>query len=100
MFDALVRHNMPDELEDWDNLCNDSVEQAESFDVCKKRCEDDKKCFQFSFDSEVCGLMHSIHLGQRQDPKDNKKWRSGWLRSRIEEWRKKQPPCKPKFPNI
>lgn len=98
MFDALVRHNLPDELQDWDSISHDNVEAAESWDACKQSCEDNGECFQFVFDGEQCGLGNSIHLGQRKDPEGSKKWRSGWLKSKIEEWVSKQPACSPSFP--
>ncbi|KAF1811715.1 hypothetical protein P152DRAFT_507906 [Eremomyces bilateralis CBS 781.70] len=98
-FNAVVRNNLPDELEDWDSLSTDTMEQAESYNACKQRCEQAKECFQFAFDGKRCGLGKSIHLGQRRDQKDNKKWRSGWNKSKIEQWIAKQPPCHPTFPH-
>ena len=103
---------MPDIREDWDNLSwrnemgsgltggEDEKVITQSAEECAVACEANTQCFQFVLDGESCFLGKAIRLGERRDPKDGKRWRSGWNQGRIANWAADQKPCNDvKFPN-
>ena len=98
LYNNFTKDVLPDALQEWDNLSWDGEDKLESIDACRHACEDDKECFQFSYDGETCHFGHSIHLGEYKPSDNGRKWRSGWLKDRINEWVDEQGPCRPEFP--
>ncbi|KAI8940678.1 hypothetical protein NX059_001948 [Plenodomus lindquistii] len=98
LYNRFVKDVLPDTLEEWDNESNDASVPANTYEECKKVCEDNKECFQFTHHGGDCDLGHSIHLGGPKKTNDGPAYRSGWLTGRINDWVTRQAPCKPKFP--
>jgi hypothetical protein len=91
--------------EDWDNVswknelgsglsgAEDEKIKTESIDECASACEANKDCVQYVLDGETCFIGKAVRLGERKEPKDGKRWRSGWHQDRIADWISKQKTC-------
>ncbi|KAF1982370.1 glycosyltransferase family 31 protein [Aulographum hederae CBS 113979] len=96
IFTDLVLQSIPEKsYKDWDNLADDVKGHADSWDICKSGCEDDPDCLTYSWDGDECAIGKTkIRIGaKRVDEAGKKKWRSGWNKTRIEEWVGRQEPC-------
>ncbi|KAH7388993.1 hypothetical protein BKA64DRAFT_711101 [Cadophora sp. MPI-SDFR-AT-0126] len=92
----------PDSRSDWDNLASQAGDfgrtggvfsDASSFDECTKLCEEDEKCFQYSFHEKRCSIGRSVRLGHAREADEDGDWESGWNKTRLVGWMKEQPPC-------
>ena len=102
---------MPAIREDWDNISwrsdlgsgltgeDDEKVTTQSAKECAAACEANAHCFQFVLDGESCFLGKAIRLGERRNPSDGKRWRSGWNQGRIANWVTKQTCNGVQFPN-
>lgn len=58
-----------------------------------KACEEDEKCFQYSFHGQKCSIGRSVRLGHAKVADGEGIWQSGWNKSRLAQWSKEQPSC-------
>jgi hypothetical protein len=74
----------------------------ESFEHCRRVCEENKDCFQFVYYDKTCKIGFSFRLGKYVAPSDDGKtvWKSGWMVSRIRQWTKDNACHGPEWPNI
>ncbi|EHK99291.1 hypothetical protein M7I_4856 [Glarea lozoyensis 74030] len=101
IFDGLILESIPSESRaDWDNSSEDeTVKDIDSMESCVSACEKNDKCLQLRFNGNECMLgTKKVKLGEvdkpkKEDGKDEKKWQSGWNRTRIAEWASGQKPC-------
>lgn len=93
LYNQLVRDVLPDTLNEWDNESHDAKIPMGTYEECKKVCQDNEDCFQFSHHGGDCALGHSIHLGTPKEAENGAGFRSGWLTVRIKSWAEKQAPC-------
>jgi hypothetical protein len=86
----------------WDNLASDKGEygktggvlhETSTFEGCKKICEKDEKCLQYSYYGNTCSIGMSVRIGFATAADEKGVWRSGWHTERIEKWLAEQPLC-------
>ncbi|KIW63107.1 hypothetical protein PV04_09983 [Phialophora macrospora] len=75
----------------WDDLSELEKGSVESADRCRKVCDSDNECVQFSWHPGTCKLSHSIKMGRPVDAKEE--YISGWMLDRIAEFRKARGEC-------
>ena len=86
--------------EDWDNVSNDNVYKESddndifggwfkpnkpyhSYKSCSKACEQDARCFQFSYTERECGFGAAFKVGYKRLPRDRDSIKSGWHLDKI-----------------
>jgi hypothetical protein len=97
LFDMIVPR-LEELVLDWSNLSEDVIYKhgkspAKSVDKCYKACLNDGECLQFEHSGTECRLGYSIRLGHKQLPEGEHKWTAGWMKPRIEAFKKAQSPC-------
>ena len=95
---GFIQSKIAAQVDDWSNMSEDITfntpdHAAKTFDTCSEACVKDKSCIQYEHFGDTCRLGYSIRLGQRHDPDGSKKWTSGWMMGRIEEFQTGQGPC-------
>jgi hypothetical protein len=95
---TMIEPHLQDKADDWSNLSEDVVYKkgsgpAKSFDKCRKACLKDGSCMQFEHSGTECRLDYSIRLGHSHVPTGERKWTSGWIKARIDAFKKAQSPC-------
>lgn len=123
--DAFFAPRLSPRREDWDNLSADRLylnttqddgkkkkvvpdekkttaelrEAHFSFEHCRRACEADGKCFQFSFGDGVCAFGESMKVGKPVPGKGNM---AGWDVDKIQGWVAEHETCEevlwPKVP--
>jgi hypothetical protein len=93
-----VEPHLQEKVDDWSNMSEDITYKqgstpAKSFDKCHRACLHDGSCMQFEYTGLECRLQHSIRLGHRQAPEDERKHMSGWITARITAFKKARSPC-------
>ncbi|KAL4898700.1 hypothetical protein BDV59DRAFT_167367 [Aspergillus ambiguus] len=109
VYHYFMGRDLPAERDDWYNLSDDLFFRAPnvqgprqmspdemtatekdaylSAEHCARACEDHPRCFQYAYDiiDRTCGFSFSYRLGGRQlSPKDEHRYKSGWIREKIE----------------
>ncbi|KAK0119311.1 hypothetical protein ONS95_008155 [Cadophora gregata] len=104
MFNKFVLDLLVSQKDNWDNLASERGEfgktggvtsDTSSFEDCRKACEADKKCFQYSHHGNICNIGMSVRLGYKKDADSEGIWRSGWNLTRLQDWASKQERCGP-----
>lgn len=94
--------------EDWYNLSDDLVyrppgiqgdrqkshedmsalerEAYVSFEHCGRACEEQPRCFQYSYSNRECSFSYSYRLGRKRYPESGTTFMSGWILARIAEY--------------
>ncbi|KAI8940981.1 hypothetical protein NX059_002231 [Plenodomus lindquistii] len=79
-----------EEVEGWDNLAAETEPKEEPFKMgsveeCRRKCEDEPTCMQYSYEAGNCSVASRVRHGQ--DPKAGEEAiRSGWMVDRIARW--------------
>lgn len=55
-----------------------------SFEHCGRACEEQPRCFQYSYSNHECGFSYSYRLGRKRYPESGTTFMSGWNLARIE----------------
>lgn len=109
VYHYFMGRDLPAERDDWYNLSDDLMFRAPgvqgsrqmppdemtpaekeaymSFEHCGRACEQHARCFQYAYDKidQSCGFSFSYRLGGRKlSAKDEHRYRSGWVREKIE----------------
>ncbi|XXG97372.1 hypothetical protein Hte_003671 [Hypoxylon texense] len=69
----------------WDNLSDVEQSEVHSFDECRRTCESQPDCLQFSFLGESCKTSTAIRLGH-EGFGDTAQVKSGWVVDRIKDY--------------
>ena len=69
-------------------------EPYDSFNACSKACEQEPRCFQFSYYEGVCALSAAFKLGEKKLSKDGVTYKSGWNMGKIAKFKAQNSPCK------
>jgi hypothetical protein len=74
----------------------------ESFENCRKVCQEREKCFQYVYYDKTCRLGLSFRLGKHVSPSDDGKiiYASGWMVDRIRQWTEDNACKGPDWPDI
>jgi hypothetical protein len=93
-----IEPSLTDQTDDWTNYSEDITFKSphaatKSFDACFAACLKDKKCVQYEHFGDTCRLGHVMRLGEGHGPEGNKKWVSGWIKSRITDFVNAHSPC-------
>jgi hypothetical protein len=102
---TMIEPYLQDKAADWTNLSEDVVFKkgsgpAKSFDKCHKACLKDGNCMQFEHSGTKCRLNYSIRLGNPHVSEHERKWTSGWIKARIDAFKRAQSPCQgARFPH-
>ncbi|KAI1656263.1 glycosyltransferase family 31 protein [Daldinia decipiens] len=72
------------------------LDAHKSFEHCRKLCDSNHDCFQFSYRAGACAYNKSFRLGKPAPKVNNEeeKWVSGWNIERIRAWVERQGQCK------
>ncbi|KAI3341426.1 hypothetical protein F4824DRAFT_313038 [Ustulina deusta] len=91
IFRELVFPQMKDQISYWDNLSSDVQSENASFAECRRICESQADCVQFSLASHTCKTSSSAKLGKGQS--NEQQWNapvdSGWILKRVESFMEK-----------
>lgn len=108
IFKYLVKdklEGMPSPKEDWDNISwklepgagltqkPDEETKKDSVEACADSCMSNDECYQYMYDGEKCFIGKAFRLGQAREPKDGKKYWSGWRQDKLSAWIDGQQQC-------
>jgi hypothetical protein len=93
----LIEPRLQGKADDWTNMSEDVVhtkgKSVKSFNACERACMKDPKCLQYEHTGTQCRLSRSIRLGEQRLPREDEKYVSGWMMSRIKDFKKAHSPC-------
>jgi hypothetical protein len=58
-------------------------EAYSSFENCGRACEEDGRCFQYTYSNQTCSFSWFFRLGHRRVPEDGIRFESGWDLAKI-----------------
>ncbi|KAI1439018.1 hypothetical protein GGR50DRAFT_685077 [Xylaria sp. CBS 124048] len=82
VFFNYVLPRIASEREDWDNHSEDEKTAESSFKACRRACESDPDCMQFSVTGYTCKTSSTLTLGRRASAAEQVK--SGWMLDRLD----------------
>ncbi|KAK3678254.1 hypothetical protein LTR78_001549 [Recurvomyces mirabilis] len=89
IFTNLVMPQMMSPRTDWDNLSDKEEGVLGSLEDCRRRCQEQSECRQYSLDADqMCRTRVDPRLG-----KAVKDLRSGWIEDRIVDFQRNMAPC-------
>ncbi|KAF2199714.1 hypothetical protein GQ43DRAFT_442236 [Delitschia confertaspora ATCC 74209] len=102
MFEELFKMIEPSiapQVANWTNLSEDVKfsspdPPAGSVEACHEACLKDKNCVQYVHQKDFCQLGNTIRLGHEKVPEGDIVSTSGWMKDRIETFKRKYSPCK------
>ncbi|KAI1106527.1 glycosyltransferase family 31 protein [Jackrogersella minutella] len=71
---------------DWDNLSNNDQGEVDSFDDCRKICENQFDCIQYSFAGRSCKTSTALKLGRHIPESATDQVKSGWIMERVKDY--------------
>lgn len=85
IFKGLIAPRLLEDQINWDNLSEELVLERpiDTFEECRKACEERTDCMQFSYSDGGCFVSASIMLGNRCQGSSCAEYKSGWLNGRI-----------------
>lgn len=120
IFYDIILPKLRDDLEDWDNMSDDTyyfdessrqfddnekrlkkqgdyndLEKVaqESFENCRAACESISGCVQFRFGKGICSTSTAVRFGKQPSVGEDPKPKSGWMLERIKKFAKDHDNC-------
>ncbi|EXJ82592.1 hypothetical protein A1O3_06405 [Capronia epimyces CBS 606.96] len=87
--------NDEEKQELWDSLSILEKRATKSVKQCRKACEADSGCIQFSWHPGTCKLNNAIKIGHAVDPEAETT--SGWMLDRIDQFKNSREKCEVKW---
>ncbi|KAI1389080.1 glycosyltransferase family 31 protein [Hypoxylon trugodes] len=86
VFRHYILPQLSPERVDWDNLSENDQGPIASFEECRKACENQRDCVQFSLSGNSCKTSATPKLGNHVSENSEESVRCGWILERVEDY--------------